>query len=221
MIALPVLSPELNTVRRSATFQLDADGTLKGSVTEKRFGDLAENTRYFFTHLDEKKQQEYIDRIAGRDFASASITDLKAQNMEALNKDMTTSFNVSATHFATSAGPLLMVRPRVLGSLAPPVDHKKRKVSVDLEHTMQASDSFDIEIPAGYVVDELPDPVKVDMGFASYESSTVVQGKMLHYTRTYTVRKVSLPAEEYPELVKLAGVIDNDEQSRAVLKRGP
>ena len=221
VIALPVLSPELNTVRRSATFQLDADGTLKGSVTEKRFGDLSEDTRYFFTHLDEKKQQEYIDRVAGRDFASASITDLKAQNMEALNKDMTTSFNVSATHFATNAGPLLMVRPRVLGSLAPPVDHKKRKVSVDLEHTMQASDSFDIEIPAGYVVDELPDPVKVDMGFASYESSTVVQGKMLHYARTYTVRKVSLPAEEYPELVRLAGVIDNDEQGRAVLKRAP
>jgi len=71
------------------------------------------------------------------------------------------------------------------------------------------------------VVDELPDPVKVDMGFASYESSTVVQGKMLHYARTYTVRKVSLPAEEYPELVRLAGVIDNDEQGRAVLKRAP
>jgi hypothetical protein len=221
VIELPVLSPELNTVRRSATFQLDADGTLKGSVTEKRFGDLSEDTRYFFTHLDEKKQQEYIDRIAGRDFASASVTDLKAQNMEALNKDMTTSFNVSAAHFATTAGPLLMVRPRVLGSLAPPVDHKKRKVGVDLRQTMQASDDFDIEIPAGYVVDELPDPVKVDMGFASYESSTVVQGKMLHYTRTYTVRKVSLPAEKYPELVRLAGVIDNDEQGRAVLKRGP
>ena len=221
VIALPVLSPELNTVRRSATFQLDADGTLKGSVTEKRFGDLSEDTRYYFTHLDEKKQQEYIDRIAGRDFASASITDLKAQNMEALNKDMTTSFKVSAAHFATNAGPLLMVRPRVLGSLAPPVDHKKRKVGVDLEHTMLASDSFDIEIPAGYVVDELPDPVKVDMGFASYESSTVVQGKTLHYTRTYTVRKVSLPAEQYPELIRLAGIIDNDEQGRAVLKRAP
>jgi len=221
VIALPVLSPELNTVRKSATFQLDADGTLKGSVTEKRFGDLSENTRYYFTHLDEKKQKEYIDRITGRDFASASITDLKAQNMEALNKDMTTSFNISAAHFATSAGPLLMVRPRVLGSLAPPVDHKKRKVGVDLEHTMQASDSFDIEIPAGYVVDELPDPVKVDMGFASYESSTVVQGKTLHYTRTYTVRKVSLPAEQYPELIRLAGIIDNDEQGRAVLKRAP
>jgi len=86
---------------------------------------------------------------------------------------------------------------------------------------MHASDDFDIEIPAGYVVDELPDPVKVDMGFASYESSTVVQGKSLHYTRSYTLRQVSLPADKYPDLQRLAGVIAGDEQEHAVLKRSP
>ena len=84
---------------------------------------------------------------------------------------------------------------------------------------MQASDDFEIELPAGYVVDELPDPVKVDLGFASYESSTEVQGQTLHYKRVYTQREVTLPADKYSELQKLAGIIDNDEQSRAVLKR--
>ena len=220
-IQLPVLSPELNTVRRSAAFQLDADGTLKGTITEKRFGDLAEGRRNLFTHEDEKKQQEFMDHLAARDFTSVSLTDLKAQDVNALNKDVTTSFNISAAHFATTAGPLLMVRPRVFGSLSLPVDHKKRRVGIDLEHTMHASDDFEIEIPAGYVVDELPDPVKVDMGFASYESSTVVQGKNLHYTRSYTLRQVSLPADKYPELQQLAGIIEGDEQGRAVLKRAP
>jgi len=220
-IQLPVLSPELNTVRRSATFQLDADGTLKGTITEKRFGDLAKGRRNLFTHEDEKKQQEFMDHLAARDFTSVSLTDLKAQDVNALNKDVTTSFNISAAHFATTAGPLLMVRPRVFGSLSLPVDHKKRRVGIDLEHTMHASDDFEIEIPAGYVVDELPDPVKVDMGFASYESSTVVQGKNLHYTRSYTLRQVSLPADKYPELQQLAGIIEGDEQGRAVLKRAP
>jgi hypothetical protein len=30
-----------------------------------------------------------------------------------------------------------------------------------------------------------------------------------------------LPADKYPELQHLAGIIENDEQGRAVLKRGP
>ena len=218
VIQLPVLDPQLNTIRRSAAFQLDADGTLKGTVTEKRFGDLAIRERYLFTHGDAKEQQEYMDRTTARDFAAASLTGLKAENADALNKDMTTSYAISASHFATMAGPLLMVRPRVLGSLEIPVDHKKRKVGIDLHQTMQVSDDFDIELPDGYVVDELPDPVKVDVGFASYESSTEAHGQTLHYKRVYTQREVTLPADKYPDLQRLAVLIGNDEQSRAVLK---
>jgi hypothetical protein len=92
-------------------------------------------------------------------------------------------------------------------------------VMIDLQETMQAKDDFDIELPEGYVVDELPDPVKAEFGFASYTSSTEVHGRTLHYTRTYTLRQVTLPATRYGELQKLAAVIASDEDSRAILKR--
>ena len=57
------------------------------------------------------------------------------------------------------------------------------------------------------------------MGFASYESSTEVQGKMLHYTRKYTQKAVTVPAAKYGDLQRLAGIIEGDEQGRAVLKK--
>jgi hypothetical protein len=113
-----------------------------------------------------------------------------------------------------------MVRPRVLGRLDLGTDTKKlRTVPVDLRETLQAMDDFSIELPAGYVVDELPEPVKLDVGFASYQSSSAVEGNKIHYKRTYTVRQVTLPAEKYADLQKLAGVIATDEESRAVLKK--
>ena len=113
-----------------------------------------------------------------------------------------------------------MVRPRVFGTYGLDVDHKERKVAIDLDYAMRGIDEFDIQIPEGYVVDELPDPVSVDFGFASYQSKTELRGKMLHYSRTYTMRQVTLPAEKYGEVQKLAGVIAADEQSQAVLKHG-
>lgn len=220
VIQLPVMDPDLNTIKRSANFELTADGSLKGTVVEKRYGDVAEYRRYMFTHEDQKTQQERMDRIIALDFAAASMSDLKVDNAVALDKELTTSFSLSAMHFATATGPLLMVRPRVLGRLEPHVDHKKRRVAIDLDQTMRATDEYEIQLPEGYVVDELPDPVKADFGFASYESSTKVQGRKLHYTRTYVVRDVSLPASKYPEVQKLAEVIAADEESQAVLKRG-
>ena len=218
VIQLPVLDPDLNRVERSGAFQLASDGTLKGSVTEKRFGDLAMHRRYEFTR-DAKEQQSYLDRTVSRDFMAVSLSDLTIDHVRDLNQDLTVSFKLQADHFASAAGPLLMVRPRVLGSEGIPVDRKTRKIPVDLGETMQANDSFDIELPDGYTVDELPDPIKVDVGFASYQSSTELRGHALHYSRQYRLTQVTLPADKYPELQKLADVIATDEQNRAVLKR--
>ncbi len=221
VIELPVLDPALNTVRRAASFQLQADGSLQGKVTERRFGDLAETRRYVFTHGDAKQQQNYMDKATGRDLTLFTLTDVKVENVEALNKDLTTTYSLVATHFATAMGPLLMVRPRVLGSYSLDVDRKVRELPIDLSETMRGTDEFDIALPEGYVVDELPDPVKLDVGFASYESSTELRERSLHYSRTYTLRQVTLPKEMYGALQHLAGVISADEQSRAVLKRTP
>jgi len=218
ILEIPVLNPDLDTVRRSATLQLAADGSLKGSVTVSRFGDLALVGRYVFTENDAAKQQQYIDRSVAGDMMAASITGLKIENVAALDKELTTSFDLTADHFASSVGPLLMLRPRVFGSYTMPVDHKARKVAIDLRRTMQGTDNFDIQLPDGYTVDELPDPVKADVGFASYESSTKLDGHTIHYTRTFTLRQVSLPPEKYAELQRFIGLIAADADSRVVLK---
>lgn len=219
VIRLPVLAPELNTVRRSAIFALGSGGELTGTVTEKRFGDLSERRREVFAREDAKDQQRYMDRTVDRDFTSVKLTDLKVENVAALNKDLTTTYSIEAAHFASQAGSLLMVRPRVLGSYAMHVDRKERRVPIDLGSTRRESDEFEISLPDGYAVDELPDPVKLDLGFATYESSTVVAGQKLQYKRSLTLREVTLPADRYEDLQKLASVIDTDEQSRAVLKK--
>jgi hypothetical protein len=219
VVQLPVLSPTLNTVNRSAKFELQTDGSLKGSIVEKRFGDLSSYRRYLYTTGDNKEQKAELDRVLSQDFGSFNITDFKVENAEALNKDLTTSFNLSADRFGRTMGGLLMVRPRVMGSEGMALDKKVRSIPIDLRQTMVAKDDFTIEMPAGYTVDEMPEPVKLDVGFASYESSTQLTGNSLHYTRTYTVRQVSLPADRYADVQKLAAAIDADEQNHAVFKK--
>jgi hypothetical protein len=219
IIQFPVLSPDLNTIRRTAKFQLQPDGSLKGTVTEKRFGDLSERRRDLYISGDAKEQTQFLDRVLGQDFTTFTVSDFKVQNAESLNKDLTTSYSLTADRFGKSMGPLLMIRPRVLGSEDLRTDQKKRHVPINLNETMQEQDDYTIELPPGYAIDEIPDPVKLDLGFASYESSSNVKDNILHYTRTYTVREVTLPADKYPDLQKLAGVIAADEQRNAVLKK--
>ena len=221
VVQLPVLSPELNTIRRLATFQLQPDGSIKGAIVEKRFGDVSERTRYLYAYGDQKEREKYLDNRLKRDFTSFNVSDLKVEDVGALNKDVTTSFTLSADRFGRTMEPLLMVRPRVLELDGFTLDHKPRKIPIDLEQTMVAKDDITIEMPPGYAMDEMPEPVKLDMGFAAYESASSLSGNSLHYTRTYTVRQVSLPPERYADLQRLETAIDGDEQNQAVFKKKP
>jgi transglutaminase-like putative cysteine protease len=221
-IAFPPLDPALNTIRRTAVMHLDSDGVLKGTVTDKRFGDLSEFRRDMYTSGDAKEQREYLDHVLEHDFTSFSASDVKAENVGALNQDLTLTYSLSADRYSRSMGPLLMVRPRVLGtisSLGFDPDRKERKVPIDLGQTMQVTDDYTIELPEGYAVDELPNPVKIDLDFASYRSAFDVKGNALHYTRTFTVRELTLPADRYADVQKLVGIIGADEEARAILKK--
>ncbi len=221
IIELPVLSPQLNTIRRSAKFQLQADGALSGTVTEKSFGGVSEERRVYFGERDLKDQQEYLDHALERDFTSFKVADVTIENVKSLNKDFTLFYTVGVDHFARLTGPLLMVRPRVLGSEELYADNKQRSVPINLGETREETDDYEISIPVGYAIDELPEPVKVDMGFATYESASEMKSNTLHYTRTYTVRQVTLAADRYPDVQKLSGLIEADEQRRAVFKKLP
>lgn len=219
ILAFPVLSPALNTIRRSASFRLQPDGSLKGDIVEKRFGDVSEYRRAMYKSANEKEQQEFLDRQLRKDFSNFTATGVKVENVEALNKELTTTFSLSANGYAKKMGPLLMVRPRVLGGEGLRFNHEKRTVPIDLSETMQEEDDYSIELPEGYAIDELPASVSVDMGFAAYTSSSKMDGHTLQYTRTYTVRELTLPPERYGEVQKLAGQIAADEQSSAVFKK--
>ena len=96
---------------------------------------------------------------------------------------------------------------------------KPRTYAIELGHTGRFQDSFDIAIPAGYVVDETPDPVDMNVGFASYKSAVTVKGNLLHYEREYVVKAVEIPGAKASEFRKLQSAIMDDERSTAVLKK--
>ena len=83
------------------------------------------------------------------------------------------------------------------------------------------TDIFEIEIPPGYKVDDIPDPVKIDMGFASYQSKSEVTGSKLRYSREYVVRDLHVSPERLADLRKFEGMIGSDEMAAVVLTHEP
>jgi Domain of Unknown Function with PDB structure (DUF3857)/Transglutaminase-like superfamily len=219
VIQIPVMPPDRNTWSRTAHMKLAADGGLSGDVVERLYGDVAANTRQTFAFSDAHKQSEMLDRHVNNDLTGFTMTNVKMENLPDVDKEIVLSYNVSTGTYAKQMGSLLMVRPRVLGTDQMQIDDRSRTLPVYFVETLQDHDEYDVQLPAGYVVDEMPEPVKMDVGFASYESKTTMDKDTIHYTRTYTVREVEIPAKKYADVKRLEAVIANDERSSVILRK--
>ena len=219
VIGLPVLAPDANSNERTGKFTLAADGTLTGSVDTVRNGAGGGELRNALKYTDDKERREALETAVAHDVPGVVLNSFEYVQPSALDKPIEIHYKLTAGQYAHQAGPLLLVRPRVVGSMARPFDDKPRKFPIDLEATGHWHDSFDIALPAGYVVDETPDPVDLDLGFATYHSTITSKDNQLHYERDYVVRKVELAASEAREYRKLEGAILADEKGTAVLKK--
>jgi hypothetical protein len=219
VIAFPVLNPALARTDRTAKFELASDGTLKGDVSVTRSGDAAWLTRARMTLSSEKEQRELVEKSLQQDFSAFTLGAETLDNLKQVDQPLGMQYSVTAPSYAKTAGTLLLVRPRVLGTVAHPLDDKPRRVPISFPGVGTWTDNFDVKIPAGYTVDDVPDPVSVDVGFATYRSEVKAQGDTLHYTRQYVLKKVELTPDQYTTLRKLEGEITSDENSNAVLKK--
>ncbi|MGB9408228.1 MAG: DUF3857 domain-containing protein [Terracidiphilus sp.] len=219
IIALPVLDPDANGSERKGVFTLAPDGTLTGSVDSFSIGPKGADLREFLKYTDDKQRREYWEKYVAATLPGVTLDAFQFVQPADLDKPIEFHYKVTARQYSHQAGPLLLVRPRVVGSFALPFDDKPRVYPFDLDATGRWRDSFDIAIPPGYVVDETPDPVAIDLDFASYHSAVSAKGNLLHYEREYVVRQVEIPPSKAAAFRHIESVILADEKNAAVLKK--
>jgi hypothetical protein len=170
-------------------------------------------------YSDEKERREALETAIARDVPGAIVNSFQFVQPPDLDKPLEVRYKFTAAQYAHQAGPLLLVRPRVVGSHAQPFDDKPRTLPIDLNATGRWRDTYDITLPAGFTVDETPDPIDIDLDFASYHSSITCKANQLHYEREYVVRQVQIPADKALAFRKLQSTILTDEKSTAVFKK--
>lgn len=221
LIELPKLGPALNGTRRTAKLTLTPTGTLTGDVTEVRFGDRAADERYALrSAATDKDKVKPIENILGESLANYRLTHAAVTNLQHTDQPFGYDYSVVVDNYAKTAGNLILLRPRVLGTRASGLLETKeaRKYPVEFEGPSLDSDTFEITIPSGYEVSDLPPPVDVDYDFASYHSKTEISGNKLTYTRSLEVKQLSVPVAQADTLKKFYRIIASDERNNAVLQ---
>jgi hypothetical protein len=221
LVELPRQPPTMNSIQRTAKLTLDPLGTLKGEVIETRVGDSAWSERARLRTVTKSTDQvKPIEDLLAGSLSLFTINKATIENLNQIDQPFGFHYTFEAQNYAKNAGGLLLVRPRVLGVKTSGILETKepRKFPIEFEGPSRDTDTFEIAIPAGYVVDDLPPPVDAEYSFASYHARTEVKDNSIHYTRTLEVKELSVPVARADELKKFYRIIAGDERNTVVLK---
>jgi hypothetical protein len=222
LLALPQTSSELNGVVRAAKLTLDENGTLSGDVREAWSGDAAAGQRYTLSTAQQDVDQiKPVEAMLTHSLSTFQILHATVANLKAMEQPLIWKYTVEIPRYARTAGDLLIIRPRVLGSMSSALLESKepRQHPIEFEAPVRNTDVFEIAVPAGYVPDTLPPAMNQDLGFVAYRSSTTFAGNVLRYTRTLEVKELSVPVAKAQSLKEFFRVIEADERNSALLKK--
>jgi hypothetical protein len=81
------------------------------------------------------------------------------------------------------------------------------------------SETVTVELPAGFAVDEVPDAVKLETSFGTYNTSYEVKGNELIFKRRLSQHAATIPASDYAIVKKFFENIRAAENAPVVLAK--
>ena len=223
LVQFPLVTPQSNQFLRSAKLSLTADGKLTGEVTEVNTGGFASEFRAQELSLQPADRIKRLENLLSLSLTNYSVKDYQIKGLEDYDKDLELTYKIESNNYVMHAGSMLLVRPRVIGVKGYVVDMKERKQGYELRTPSLQVDDFEITLPEGFTVDELPPAVSLENLIASYKSESKLEDgpngrKIMRYKRTYKVQDVYVPFEKLPEMNQFWSRIIRDEKNSAMLK---
>lgn len=219
LVRMPVTPPDTNHLDRNVEAHLGADGSMQGVIAERARGQVAARFRTEFRRLSRPDYTSMMEHWLSNGAPGSKIS--KVEPSDDANQG---KFALNVTFAAPSyaqlmQNSLLVFKPAIVSrrdslSLTEP----KRKHPVVLKSTSY-SETVRVTLPVGFVVDELPDVVKLDTPFGKYTTNYEVKDGQLVFTRNFIQRAITVPVAQYDSVRSFFARMRDAEQSPVVLAK--
>lgn len=219
LVKMPITPSDFNAWSRETEIDLAQDGSIKGVIRERATGQESRSARTMLRSLSNADFNKAIEKWLSRGATAAKLTKLTPtdRHREAAF-DMDVEFTAPA-YAQLMQDRLLVFKPAVASRTnSIYLTEKERKHPVMLD-----SNSFHekatINLPLGFAVDEVPDPISIQTGFGKYATTYEVKDGKLIFTRSLTMNRSTVSVERYKEVRDFFAGMLNAEQSPVVLIR--
>ncbi|MFT4016128.1 MAG: DUF3857 domain-containing protein [Agriterribacter sp.] len=216
LVKTPKYTQQQNLQVRSIQGKIGEDGLLTINVNSS-YGALQQDRRHgVFNSLSRDKQMEYLKEQI--DLPHYDVVNFNFSEDKAAIPTLKEHLEIKALNYASQTGKRLFVTPNIISrtySRLKPIENRKYPVSLGMDFI--DIDTTVLEIPGGYIVEALPQALKLESKFGKFECSTELKENKLVYHRYIERTGGEYPASDYNELVKFYDQIYKADRSRVVL----
>jgi len=214
---MPVAPPEFDLLERNIEATLTETGSIKGKIHERANG---QTSTVFRRELRELSASDYKKAIEGwltRGSTGAQLVDVKSNDRQS-----EAGFDLDVEFSAPSYGQLmqnrlLVFKPVIVGRRNGIVlTEPKRNHPVELDSNAM-KETIVFTLPQGFIVDEMPDAVKLETPFGKYAASYEMKNGKLYFSRSLTTKRATVAVENYKSVKDFYAKILSAEQSPVVL----
>ena len=218
LFRLPQAPPSENRLERKVAMRLEPTGAIHARITESCAGDSASHNRRLYRSLSEADYRKVIERWITTSASGVSIS--KIEVADEPGEDFQLDVMLEAPAYARSMmGRMLVFRPAL-------VSRGDTFLGADDDRTYPAvisgrsySEDAVIDLPDGFAVDELPQGVRIETEFGSYQAEYLTEPGRLTFRRKLEVRAMTVPPEEYAGVAEFYTVVRGAENAPVVLVR--
>jgi hypothetical protein len=216
LVRTPKYAMKENLETRNIKATLDEDATLVVKAFT-RYGGLQQDMYHgLINSLSKDKVKEYLHEEL--DFATYEVSKFDYKENKSSLPVVEESLDIIVSNYATITGKRLFIVPNVMTRT-----HRKlqadstRKFDLELGFEYKDVDTVEINLPAGYTTESMPQDVSINSKFGKYNCSVRLLGTQLIYYRSMEHYGGRFPAKDYAELVKFYETIYKADRNKVVL----
>ena len=218
LVKTPRYGIEQNLQIRKASGKLSQSGQLNVKINTHYTAVQQDYLHGMIHQLSKDKQLEYLKKNI--DLPHYDVEKFEYKESKSGIPAIDEYLELNALNYASVTGKRLFITPNIItrSSIKLKSDDK-RKYPVSLNFEYRDIDTAVIEIPAGYKVENMPAPVKIESKFGKYSASVDVRADKIIYYRSIEKFSGQFPPSDYNELVKFYDQLYKADRSRVVLVR--
>lgn len=216
---MPVTPPDSDMLERNIDVSLNSLGELTGKISERAVG---QTSTAFRREMRELSVSDYKKAIEG--WLSRGSTGARLVNVVSKDRQSEAGFDLDVEFTAPRYAQLmqnrlLVFKPVVVSRRnAISLTEPKRSNPVEIDSgAMKETVTF--TLPAGFVIDEMPDAVNLETTFGKYSTSYQSKEGKLVFTRLLTLNRATVAVDKYGSVKDFFAKMLDAEQSPVVLIR--